>query len=111
MPMTVVVTRNAPMRYRGFLASCMLEIGAGVYTSPRMNRGVRERVWRVCVDWSTELAVDASVLMTWRDSSAPGGQAILALGEPAKELFDHEGVLLVRQKPHDALDRSLKTED
>ena len=39
MPMTVVVTRNAPMRYRGFLASCMLEIGAGVYTSPRMNRG------------------------------------------------------------------------
>ncbi len=29
MPMTLVVTRNAPMRYRGFLASCMLELAAG----------------------------------------------------------------------------------
>ena len=44
MPMTVLVTRNAPMRYRGFLASCMLELAAGVYTSPRMTRAVRERV-------------------------------------------------------------------
>ncbi|MEO0813153.1 MAG: type I-E CRISPR-associated endoribonuclease Cas2e, partial [Myxococcota bacterium] len=38
--MTVIVTRNVPMRFRGFLASCMLEIAPGVYTSPGMNRGV-----------------------------------------------------------------------
>jgi CRISPR-associated endoribonuclease Cas2 subtype I-E len=43
--MTVVVTRNVPDRYRGFLASCMLELAPGVYTSPHMNQSVRERVW------------------------------------------------------------------
>lgn len=43
--MTVVVTRNVEERYRGFLASCMLEIAAGVYTGPRMTTGVRDRVW------------------------------------------------------------------
>ena len=55
MDMTVVVTRNAPERYRGFLASCMLEIAPGVYTSPRMSDGVRERVWEVCLEWSGAL--------------------------------------------------------
>ena len=32
--MTVVVTVNVEGRYRGFLASVMLEIAPGVYTSP-----------------------------------------------------------------------------
>ena len=34
MPMTVVVTRDVEARYRGFLASAMLEIAPGVYVSP-----------------------------------------------------------------------------
>ena len=51
MPMTVVVTRNVAPRYRGFLASVMLEIAPGVYTSPRMSRAVRERVWEVLTGW------------------------------------------------------------
>ena len=46
MPMTVIVTRNVEDRYRGFLASCMLEIAPGVYTGPRMTPGVRDRVWQ-----------------------------------------------------------------
>ena len=41
--MTVVVTVNVEARYRGFLASVMLEIAPGVYTSPNMTRGIRER--------------------------------------------------------------------
>ena len=49
--MTVVVTRDVAPRFRGFLASCMLEIGPGVYTAPRMNAGVRERVWAVMQEW------------------------------------------------------------
>ena len=36
--MTVVVTVNVESRYRGFLASVMLEIAPGVYTGPRMTR-------------------------------------------------------------------------
>jgi CRISPR-associated protein Cas2 len=107
MAMTVVVTRNAPMRYRGFLASCMLEIASGVYTAPRMNRGVRERVWRVCLEWSSLLPEDGCILMTWRDSRAPGGQAVLIIGEPAKTVCDHEGFLLARRELDES---SLKTE-
>ena len=44
MSMTVVVTRNVAPRFRGFLASVMLEIAPGVYTAPEMSKGVRERV-------------------------------------------------------------------
>ncbi|NJN36487.1 MAG: hypothetical protein HC794_04785 [Nitrospiraceae bacterium] len=33
-------SRNAPGRYRGFLASCMLELAPGVYTSPQMSEAV-----------------------------------------------------------------------
>lgn len=41
--MTVVVTVNVESRYRGFLASTMLEIAPGVYTSPQMTREREER--------------------------------------------------------------------
>lgn len=44
MSVTLIVTRNAPDRFHGFLASCMLEVAPGVYVSPRMGRAVRERV-------------------------------------------------------------------
>ena len=37
--MTVIVTVNVEARYRGFLASAMLEIAPGVYTSPNMTGG------------------------------------------------------------------------
>ena len=95
MPMTVVVTQNVAPRVRGFLASCMLEIAPGVYTSPRMNRSVRERIWRVCEDWLQDLA-EGSIVMTWRAPSLPGGQGVLNLGTPPRELWDHDGVLLAR---------------
>jgi CRISPR-associated protein Cas2 len=35
--LTVVITRDVEMRYRGFLGSTMLEIAPGVYISPRMS--------------------------------------------------------------------------
>lgn len=94
MPMTVLVTRNVPDRYRGFLASCMLEVAPGVYTGPRMNASVRERVWRVCVEWSVALPKDGGVVMLWHDRNAPTGQSIRTLGSPPKEVLDHEGCLL-----------------
>ena len=53
--MTVIVTVNVDARYRGFLASAMLEIAPGVYTAPRMTSGIRERVWDVLADWYYEL--------------------------------------------------------
>ena len=47
---TLVVTRDVEERHRGFLISVMLEIAPGVYVSPRMSQGVRERVWSVLTD-------------------------------------------------------------
>lgn len=96
MPMTVVVTRNVPGRYRGFLASCMCEVAPGIYTAPRMNKGIRERVWNVMVDWF-EGDEEQSVLMTWPDSKLPGGQQIRALGIPRNDLVRLDGIYVARR--------------
>lgn len=107
MSMTVVVTRNVSGRFRGFLASVMCEIAPGVYTAPRMSRGVRDRVWSVLEGW-WKLGDDAMIVMTWPDSVLPGGQEVRVLGgppayetnEPAKpskrDLVKHDGVYLAR---------------
>ena len=93
--MTVVVTVNVEGRYRGFLASAMLEIAPGVYTSPQMTTGIRERIWDVLSRWYYELG-QGSIVMTWRDPSAVGEQRIRTLGESPKEIVDADGVYLVK---------------
>ena len=101
MTMTVVVTRNVAPRFRGFLASAMLEIAPGVYTAPSMTAGVRDRVWEVLAEWFTAGPTTgghpedvASVVMTWRDKTAEGGQRIITLGVPAKTLVEADGIVL-----------------
>ena len=96
MPMTVVVTRDVEARYRGFLASAMLEVAPGVYVAPDLSHGVRERIWAVLADWFRNLGRGA-VAMIWRDGSAPGGLALRHLGDPPKEIRDADGVLLVKR--------------
>lgn len=96
MPMTVVVTREVAPRFRGFLASCMLEIAPGVYTAPDMTRSVRERVWAVLADWFNWTG-GGCIVLTWADSSAPTGQSFVLLGEAPKELHEEDGVTLVRR--------------
>ena len=91
--MVIVVTSNVADRFRGFLASCMLEIAPGVYTQPRMSRAVRERVWAVMEDWHDQLG-GGSILMTWRDPSLPCGQGILTLGLPARTFAELDGGLI-----------------
>ena len=93
--MTVVVTVNVEARYRGFLASAMLEIAPGVYTSPQMTSGIRERVWDVLSRWYYELR-QGSIVMTWRDPTAIGEQRILTLGEAPKDIVEADGVYLVK---------------
>ena len=96
MPLCVIVTRDVEMRYRGFIGSVMLEVSPGVYVGPRLSKAVRERVWDVLVGWHASLQ-SGSVVMTWRETTAPGGIRVLTLGEPPKELVEHEGSLLVRR--------------
>lgn len=93
--MTVVVTVNVEARYRGFLASAMLEIAPGVYTSPRMTSGIRERIWDVLSRWYYELG-QGTIVMTWRDPAAIGEQRIRTLGEAPKDIVDADGVYLVK---------------
>ena len=94
--MTVVVTRDVETRYRGFLASAMLEVAPGVYVSPDLSNGVRDRIWTVISTWYDVLDRGAVVMM-WRDSSASGGLALRHLGDPPKEIRDADGVLLVKR--------------
>ena len=95
MPMTVVVTRDVEAPYRGFLASAMLEVAPGVYVSPDLSAGVRERIWTVVRDWYAMLGRGA-VAMIWRDPNAPGKLGLRHLGDAPKEICDADGVLLVK---------------
>lgn len=96
MNLSVVIVRDVEDRYRGFLASVMLEISPGVFTSPRMSKRVREQVWEVLSAWHQQLG-RGSIVMTWLDREAPGGQRVLHLGEPPRTLVDVDGLLLVRR--------------
>ena len=95
MSMTVIVTRNVEARYRGFLASAMLEMAPGVYVSPDLTKGVRERVWSVLTKWYAHLGNGAIVLI-FADPTATGGLTLNFLGDPPKNVWDGDGVLLVR---------------
>jgi CRISPR-associated protein Cas2 len=96
MPMTIVVTRDAPRRTRGFLASVMLEVAPGVYTAPRMNKAVRERVWSVLESWQGSIG-RGGLVMAWADRDSPAGQSIRVLGGPPRELVEKDGLILSRR--------------
>ena len=96
MTMTVLVTRDVEARYRGYIASIMLEVAPGIYVSPNLSAAVRERLWDVIHDWYEQLTRGA-IVMVWRDSSVAGNLALRHLGDPPKEIWDAEGILLVRR--------------
>jgi CRISPR-associated protein Cas2 len=96
MALVVVVTRDVADRFRGFLASVMLEVSPGVYVAPRMNKGVRERTWSVLVDWHGH-EPRGSVVMVWRELDAVGGIGVANLGTPTRELIEADGMYLVRR--------------
>jgi CRISPR-associated protein Cas2 len=92
MAMTVVVTRNVPMRIRGFLASCLLEVTPGVYTHPRLSKAVRERIWAVLQGWFT--GGESSILLLYADNREESGLGVQTLGDPPRKLVDADGVIL-----------------
>ncbi len=92
--MTVVTTRNVSYRFRGMLASCMLEISSGVYTSPNMEAGERKRLWGILEQWYSELGESGSIFMIWKDNSVPEGQKILNLGHLPIKIVEHDGLFL-----------------
>ena len=95
MALVMVVTRDIAARFRGFLASVMLEVAPCTYISPRMNKGVRERVWKVMSQWYAAEPC-GSIVMVWRDSEATGGVGIANLGAPSKTLIELDGMWVIR---------------
>ena len=102
MPLTVVVTRDVESRYRGFLASMMLEVSAGVYVAPDMNSGVRTRLWSILGQWWDTLR-RGSIVIIWRDASAAGKLRIETLGTPPRHIVDADGVLLALKGKSDSV--------
>jgi CRISPR-associated protein Cas2 len=96
MSMTVMVTRNASMRLRGFLSSTMLEVSPGIFVGPRISPGVRQRIWSVVEEWF-ESEEHASIVMIWPDRGTPGGQAVSTLGVPPIDFVDIDGLVLARR--------------
>lgn len=96
MSLVVIVTRDVADRYRGFLSSTMLEIAPTVYISPRMNAGVRLRIWKVLADWH-ESEPNGSIVMVWRDINETGSVGIANLGTPPRELVEIDGLWLTKR--------------
>lgn len=96
MPLVMIVTRDVADRFRGFLASVMLEVAPTVYVSPRMNKGVRERTWAVLTDWHNQ-EPNGSLVMVWRDLNVTGGIGLAHLGTPPRELIEADGMWLTRR--------------
>ena len=95
MALVTIVTRDVADRFRGFLSSVMLEVAPCTYVSPRMSKGVRERVWSVMQDWHATEA-RGSIVMIWRDADATGGVGLAHLGTPAKVLKELDGMWIAR---------------
>jgi CRISPR-associated protein Cas2 len=72
----------------------MHEIAPGVYAAPKMKKSVRERLWRVLLDWSELIPEDGGVVLLWKSPKAPSGLGVRVLGWPKKELVEYEGMWL-----------------
>jgi CRISPR-associated protein Cas2 len=102
--MTIAITRNVPDRFNGFINSCMHEIAPGIYAVPKMKQSVRERLWRVLLNWEQLIPEDGGIVILWRSNEAPSGLGVRVLGWPKKELVEYEGMWLTFRnliKSHD----------
>jgi CRISPR-associated protein Cas2 len=95
MALVMIVTRDVTDRFRGFLASIMLEVAPCTYVSPSMSKGVRERIWTVLTEWHTA-ELGGNIVMVWRDSEATGGIGLAHLGTPTKTLMEIDGMWIAR---------------
>lgn len=96
MALVMIVTRDVADRFRGFVASVMLEVAPGVFVAPRMSPGVRDRVWTVLTDWHMQ-EPSGSLVMVWRDLNETGGVGLAHLGTPPRELIELDGMWLTRR--------------
>jgi CRISPR-associated protein Cas2 len=96
MSLTVVITRDVEDRYRGLLASAMLEASAGVYFSNGLSARARDKLWGIVSDWHGQLT-RGSLTMLFADSSSDGGVSVRSVGLPARRPVRLDGALLMHR--------------
>lgn len=96
MSLTMIVTRDVADRFNGFLGSALLEVAPNVFISPRLNKGVRTRIWDVLSSWYGQEPRGA-VVMVWRDREQTGGVGLAHLGTPPRTLMDLDGMWVTRR--------------
>jgi len=96
MALVIITMRDVPDRFHGFLASVMLEVATNVFVAPRMNAGVRQRVWAVLTEWHGQ-GLQGSLVMVWRDLNEVGGIGLGHLGTPPRELVEMDGMWITRR--------------
>lgn len=104
--MMVVCATGTADRFHGFLRSILLNPHPGVYVSRDVDKGVRDRLWRILTDWH---AADprGMVVMIHADKNKPMGLAISSLGSPKREIVEIEGhYALLRSDQEKTLERS-----
>jgi CRISPR-associated protein Cas2 len=92
----MIIVRDVPDRFHGFLASVMLEVAPNVFVAPRMNMAVRERVWGVVAEWYSQES-QGSLVMVWRDLNEVGGVGLAHLGAQPRELVEMDGMWITRR--------------
>lgn len=93
MALTVLITRDVEDRYRGFIASAMLELSPGVYASPSLSARARDKIWSILSDWHSQLG-HGSLVLLYPDRQSDGGLAVRHLGAPPRQAVRIDGVLL-----------------
>jgi CRISPR-associated protein Cas2 len=94
MSMTVIVVETVEDRFIGFLSSCMLQVGIGVFISSSMNAGVRDRVWSVLEGWHASLQ-DGKIIMAYKDKNEASGIALRHLGQIKRKVVNIDGIMSV----------------
>ena len=72
----------------------MLQVAPGVFVAPKMRKAIRERLWKVMLDWSEYMDTEGGVVMFWRDRSAPSGLGMRLIGWPKRDLIHCDGIWL-----------------
>lgn len=96
MSLTVLITRDVEDRYRGYLASAMLEASAGVYVSDRLSPRARDTVWSTVERWHAQLG-RGSLQMIYADAKSEGGIAVRSLGTPSRQPVRLDGLMLMHR--------------
>lgn len=90
--MTVIVLERVPVSLRGQLSRWMLEVRAGVFVGTLSVR-VRERLWELV----RKRCGKGSAVLIARAANEQGF-SVASHGDAAREVFDNEGLWLVRER-------------